>query len=225
VNIDDVKVEKIQGDRLDLIFQRQKELLKKYDQIEVANGLRYTSDCPVNLNDKKGQSVLKDYAWRITEELGEALEAFVIHPDIPQHCDEEIADSLHFLTEFTILAGVSPDQIILSEKKKDKLSSLYEKSSANLNYLITLHRRSYISICFRVGRFTESLAKTCNCLKNKPWKQTQMVTDVDYFRNNLVEAWTRFIQICISAKIPDQYLFELYFKKSEVNKFRQRSNY
>ena len=231
MNIDDFKKVDLndpKADRLDLIFARQAELMEKYDQIEVNNGFRMNCPTvPIDLNNKFGQYLLKDFAWRITEELGEALEAFIIHQDTPQHCDEEIADGLHFLTEFTILSGTPTEMIAKADPefyyKKDKLAALYFLSQKEAQMMV--NKRSYIALAYRVGRFIESLAKTCNCLKNKPWKQSQMITDEDYFRKNLCEAWIRFIQICICADISSPYLFDLYFRKSEVNKFRQRSNY
>lgn len=225
MNINDVKEELhplSSDDRLELIFARQKELMEKYHGIEAANGLQITPDCPVNLHDAKGQFRLKDFAWRTTEELGEALEAFRTHPEIPEHYDEEVADALHFLVEFTILAGLTPDDI--AERwidEYDRLGQLYLRANKpQLN-----STRNYRTLLMRTGAFIEALATTCNCLKNKPWKQTQMMTDTQYFNLRLAFSWIQFIKICISANIKPQHLFSLYFKKSEVNKFRQRSNY
>jgi hypothetical protein len=226
VNINDVKQimdYDSHDDRLELIFVRQRQLMEQYDQIEVKNGLRVTSDVPVNLHSARGQYVIKDFAWRVTEELGEALEAFHLHADHPEHFDEEISDALHFLVELTILAGFSETSIA----KRwidiyDSLEFLYIEADKPNKLSRT---RSYFGLCMRVGKFTEALAMTCNTLKNKPWKQTQMMTDTAYFQVNLELAWLRFIQICITANIDSNYLFVLYFKKSEVNKFRQRSNY
>lgn len=64
-----------------------------------------------------------------------------------------------------------------------------------------------------------------NFLKNKPWKQSQMMTDEVYFQKEVVEA---FIDMMGSFKIiglNPKTLFYIYFKKNRVNKFRQKSNY
>jgi len=122
---------------LEAIFERQKELIEKYHPIEKKNGLLITEDMPVNLNDAKGQQRLKDFAWRVTEEIGEAM----------------------------------------------------------------------------------------NCLKNKPWKQTQMETDVEHYYEELVDAFHFFVELCIISGLTAKDLCDIYFKKSEVNKFRQRSGY
>jgi len=137
MNIKDTRSIEIKGDLLVAIFARQNELLKKYQEIERKNGLLQTEDIPVDLDDAKGQQRLKDFAWRVTEELGEAM----------------------------------------------------------------------------------------NCLKNKPWKQTQMETDKNHYYEELADAFHFFIELCILSGIDEKKLAELYFKKSLVNKFRQRSNY
>ena len=77
MNINHAVEEKIEGDLLKAIFDRQKSLMGKYHDIELKSGLLQTEDCPVNLDDKRGQARIKDFSWRVTEELGEALDAKV----------------------------------------------------------------------------------------------------------------------------------------------------
>lgn len=140
MNIKDVEVklaDPFPQDRLGLIFRRQMELMEKYHPIEKRNGLLVCEDVPVDLHSHKGQHRLKDFAWRITEELGEAM----------------------------------------------------------------------------------------NCLKNKPWKVTPMDTDIQHYKEEIADAFHFFVELCILSGIGSDELFTLYFRKSEVNKFRQRSNY
>lgn len=137
MNVKDSEEEKVTGDKLDAIFSRQRELMEKYHHIEKENGLLQTDDCPVNLDDAKGQARLKDFAWRVTEEIGEAM----------------------------------------------------------------------------------------NCLKNKPWKQTQMETDIVHYKEEMADAFHFFIELCILSGFDSESLTDMYLKKSQVNKFRQRSNY
>ena len=61
MNITHAVEEKIEGDKLVAIFNRQKELMEKYHDIEARSGLMQTEDCPVNLNDKRGQARIKDF--------------------------------------------------------------------------------------------------------------------------------------------------------------------
>lgn len=138
MNIKDVEViEKTNGDMLEEIFEGQKKLMEKYHIIEKEIGLLQTEDVPVNLQSHLGQARLKDFAWRITEEIGEAM----------------------------------------------------------------------------------------SCLKNKPWKKTQMETDVTHYYEELADAFHFFVELCLLSGISAKDLHELYFKKHAVNCFRQRSEY
>ena len=137
MNVNDAEREQVAGDKLDAIFNRQRELMEKYEEIERANGLLQTADVPVEINSHLGQARLKDFAWRVTEEIGEAM----------------------------------------------------------------------------------------NCLKNKPWKQTQMETDVTHYEEEIVDAFHFFVELCILSGFDADRLTEMYLRKSQVNQFRQRSNY
>ena len=63
MNITHAVTEEVVGDRLVAIFNRQKELMSKYHDIEKRSGLLQTEDCPVNLDDKRGQARIKDFSW------------------------------------------------------------------------------------------------------------------------------------------------------------------
>ena len=53
MNITHAVSEVVEGDKLNAIFSRQKELMTKYHDIEARSGLMQTEDCPVNLDDKR----------------------------------------------------------------------------------------------------------------------------------------------------------------------------
>lgn len=240
VNINDVEGVEIPVDeeyKLEAIFKKQKELVDRYHPIEMASGLRLTEDCPVNLHDPKGQVVIKDYSWRFIEEIGEALEAFNLHPDQPNHCQEELSDALHFLTELTIHAGFNPG--FLFENKcglgnNYRLELLFSDAENLIMsdnklpvFLGSFRRRqvSYTNLLVLSGATLEAMGKTCNTLKNKPWKQTHMLTDLKRFEECLKETWLRFIGLCLVAGIDSDMLFNLYMGKNAVNQFRIRSKY
>lgn len=197
---------------LKAIFDRQKELMNKYHDIEYKSGLMQTEDCPINLDDKKGQARIKDFAWRITEEIGEAKDAIENETGEMSllHFHEELIDGLHFLTEMTILAGydITKDYTLkdLIRKAKDDLEKSY-----TLNDLIANH--------------VKYLGMMCNCLKNKPWKQTMMRTNKENFYQHLERVWFNYIGMLTSQGLTEENILDIYFKKSQVNQFRQRSNY
>lgn len=216
MNITHAVNEEVVGDKLKAIFQRQKELMDKYHDIEKRSGLLQTEDCPVNLDDKRGQARIKDFSWRITEELGEALDAI----NDEEHFLEELIDGLHFLTELTILAGMTPEQIVkyneLSSQDMLAMLTISEGRDVESNNKVTLEERVIILV--------RELGMMCNCLKNKPWKQTNMITDRNVFYKRLQNVWYAYIGI-LSMYMTSDEIANVYLKKSQVNKFRQRSGY
>ena len=217
MNINHATVEEFTGDKLQAIFTRQKSLMDKYHDIELKSGLMQTEDCPVNLDDKRGQARIKDFSWRVTEELGEALDAKATK----DHYQEELIDGLHFLTELTILAGKDYHNLLpegTAMYSKDRLEDLVgnakeciSQNGDNLNYW--------------VSKFIENLGMMCNCLKNKPWKQSMMKTDQNAFYGRLAEVWVLYITLLVVSGMDADSIVTTYLKKSQVNQFRQRSNY
>lgn len=217
MNINHAVEEKVEGDLLKAIFDRQKSLMGKYHDIELKSGLIQTEDCPVNLDDKRGQARIKDFSWRVTEELGEALDAKANK----DHYQEELIDGLHFLTELTVLAGKDYNTILpegIPTHHEDHLWDLVENAKGNI--------QGYgWDLDSWVTKFIEQLAMMCNCLKNKPWKQSMMKTDREAFYNRLANVWVCYITILVVSGMNAQDIANIYLKKSQVNQFRQRSNY
>lgn len=215
MNITHVEAAEVNGDKLIAIFNRQKELMEKYHGIEERSGLLQTTMCPVNLDDKRGQARLKDFAWRITEEVGEAIDAKVDNDIL--HFKEELIDGLHFLTEFSILAGFTPDMLVPDDQ-------VVENMEDKLDALCDMYKGADNEDKFYYMNYIRFLGMTCNCLKNKPWKQTMMMTDKVKFYKNLTAVWESYISL-LTIYMDSVEIYQTYFKKSEVNKFRQRSNY
>lgn len=217
MNINHATVEEVTGDKLQAIFTRQKSLMDKYHDIELKSGLLQTEDCPVNLDDKRGQARIKDFSWRVTEELGEALDAKATK----DHYQEELIDGLHFLTELTILAGKDYHNIIpegTALYHNDRLEDLVENAKECIS-------RKGDNLNYWVSKFIENLGMMCNCLKNKPWKQSMMKTDREAFYSRLSEVWVLYITILVVSGMNADSIAITYLKKSQVNKFRIRSAY
>ena len=65
-----------------------------------------------------------------------------------------------------------------------------------------------------------------NYLKNKPWKQSQMMTNESAFQEELVKAFIKLIGYFYTLGLTHlEDIYILYFKKQRVNKFRIHSNY
>ena len=210
MNITHAKKEKTNKESLRAIFDRQKELMEKYHDIEFKSGLMQTEDCPVNLDDKRGQARIKDFAWRITEEIGEALDAIENESGESAllHFHEELVDGLHFLTEMTILTGYDLTEYTTL---KDLIEEGRYRNCYTLNDLVSDH--------------VMYLGMMCNCLKNKPWKQSMMKTNKENFYKHLKLVWSNYVAILTSQDLTEEEITDLYLRKSQVNQFRQRSNY
>ncbi len=231
VNISDIKTEEIPSpvlgelDMLDLMFKRQHELTIKYLPIEKDNGLLQTSDVPVDIDDRKGQARLKDYAWRVQEELYEATDALVQHPDNREHFLEEMIDSIHFFIELNILCGIDSQEIKKYYEVPNNVDSLsyLEETSKLISAVEVKYLPEALLIYTTIG---QPIGNAMNKLKNKPWKQTHMVTDIQSFKDCLMPTWLGYFKV-LSEKhgLTAKDIFTLYFKKSEVNKFRIKSQY
>lgn len=64
-----------------------------------------------------------------------------------------------------------------------------------------------------------------NFLKNKPWKQSQMMTDEVRFQAEIVRGFIKMMGAFALIDITPENLFHIYFKKNRANAFRIRSNY
>lgn len=180
------------------IFQRQRELMDKYHHIEAVNGLMQTGRVPVDIDCRFGQARLKDFAWRVTEELAESWEAVANNEQL--HAQEECADALHFMVELCHLSNVGPYGVI-------PMHDAFGLPSA----------APFLTVY--------NLGLAMNCLKNKPWKQTHVPTDRQKYETLVVEAFKCLCQYAKMLELTPETLHDMYFRKSNVNKFRVESNY
>lgn len=219
MNINDIeKTNDIPADIWKAIWDKQRQLADKYKDIEGMGDLLDT--IPTNVDTLKGQRWIKDFAWRVTEELTEADEAKfeleeLMDPlsseswdrldddeketatQLKQHYLEEVTDALHFFVELCIIAGYEPEFF-------NEITALGERNSYDVIYQMGL---------------------MCNCLKNKPWKQTQMLTDRKKFEGYLFAAFDNLVKLFYNEGLADVDIYQFYFKKNAVNQFRIRSKY
>lgn len=209
------------------IFEHQSKLMTKYDEIEAANGFM-VPHAPYNLNDKFVQERVKALAWRTTEEMAEAIaELRWLTPATlktwkdewdrsvtVRNMFEEWSDVLHFLTELSIIAGITPEMV-------NDISDYFNTGVCRpLNPAHT--RQTVEQMC---GNVVWAMGMACNCLKNKPWKMKQVITDEVKFKNTLLTAWLSFGDLFSSFDMPLHYTWAMYLMKNQVNQSRQASAY
>jgi dimeric dUTPase (all-alpha-NTP-PPase superfamily) len=211
MNINDYTTEFSEKDTIDLIpliFKRQHELAIKYAPIEVKNGFYYPENLFCNIDNGKDQNLLKNFAWRIVEEIGEALEALDdFHDEV--HYKEEMMDGLHFIVELCLLSSIDAE-VFCDFKPYDK----YLDAQLLDDETLDIELRDFIKI----------LGKTMNCLKIKPWKCTHVSTDIVKYQSFLSKAFIKYLNILFLKMKPIEIL-NMYYQKSRVNQFRQESNY
>lgn len=217
MNIDDVKNSSTIKTVEDM-FKRQIQLMSKYDGIERSLGAMVPVP-PYDLDSRVVQYRLKDLFWRVTEELAEAMEALEsvnrsrlyewkdlwgTQPYI-RHYFEELSDALHFLIEASIISNIPLGWVEAVFKANPAMS---------FDYIRSYHWE----IVYRLGI-------TANCLKNKPWKQTEVPTDITKCHNNLILVWVSLYGLFGRLGLKLQDILKLYEKKSVVNSWRQKTNY
>lgn len=241
VNDDSIPTPTVEHDRLALIFERQTHLLHKYHPIEARSGLLQCEDIPVPIHSGKGQARLKDFLWRVTEEITEAT-ASIADDGLKLHFIEELSDAFHFLIELLILSGHTAHS--LHRVVGEFYYSTPEGPPPDIRELDVIGDRLMVHMIaakqwkgWQSGQpphsvqewayeTIEYLGRAGNTLKQKPWKQTHMLTDEVHYQLRLVQAYLAFLNLCqFGGDLTFEHLYSIYYKKSEVNKFRQRSMY
>lgn len=221
--------------RLQSIFSLQASLIEKYHPIEVQNGLSLTCESPVNLNDKFGQAKLRDFAWRMTEELTEASWSLEKKLGWTDFC-VELIDSLHFLVELCIHAGIKPQDLDQSGSPVDHLEGLY--STAFSDYY-QFDDRGYEAnalppmtgkidrqfVDHKIYTVIHHLGGAINLLKNKAWKQTHRDVDAAEFVTRIRRTFLAYIELVGTIGLSPQQVFNHYVHKNEVNQVRQATGY
>ena len=194
------------------LYARQSELYEKYKHIE---GM--PEEHPLDIDTKETQIWIKDFFWRVAEELMEAMEAYRKKED--EHFMEELSDALHFYLEIFVLLGI--DNINLDDKwlahkgASYTIDTYFDIRNLNNNGLI----EEMFDVVYEMGL-------AANLLRNKKWKQTQVFVDKKRLRTHLVEGFVDLINVIMKAGARTKHEFlELYYKKYQVNRFRQDSNY
>lgn len=64
-----------------------------------------------------------------------------------------------------------------------------------------------------------------NTLKNKPWKQTEMMTDLNQYEEAVSMSCLALFKFFYFAGFTAESLYVIYFKKNKINQFRIQSKY
>lgn len=124
-----------------------------------------------------------------------------------------------------MLEGIFQSQMILAHKydeiqSKTVPDTVPESIPVPINSHLGQHQ-----IKSRIFWAINELCEAADCLKNKPWKETMMDTDVTHLKEELADALHFYVEACILIGMDAKELFSFYVRKNKVNEFRQNSKY
>lgn len=197
------------------MYDRQYKVYEKYKEIE---GMPSEFK---SIQTRETQKWMKDFINRINEEVAESYES-IRNPEtsvviekrsedgeftmVDIHRSEELADALHFYLELLIITG--HDAKWLEEKYANYQKRVYS-DFIELNYW---------EVSYQLGMLG-------NCLKLKPWKQDEVLTDVNKVETQLAEVFYALLNCFAANGNTEEDIYSLYTRKNKVNKFRQNSGY
>ena len=120
------------------------------------------------------------------------------------------------------------DVIFAVQKKLKEKYDCIERQNGNFVPVLSLdinncrHQEYIRSLIYRV---IAELIEAGECLRNKMWKQSEVLTDVDHLEEEMGDVIHFVVELCINLGIDSNKFFEIYFKKSEVNKWRIDTKY
>lgn len=193
----------------DTIFKLQKKVFVEYMKQEKIDWPNYDFD----INCYEDQQLLKDFLEiRFVEELTEATEDME-HED---HFLEEMIDALNFLVEAYIIYGWGPKDLKPGTAYLNKFDD--DSKPHDLTGVDNI-----LFACFYY--LVESVGKTCNKLKNRPWKQCQYLVDLIVFEERFKEIFKWFMYVCNYCRITQETLFKVWSQKYQCNLYRISTRY
>lgn len=189
------------------MFKAQTEIFHKYMEREKVDSRNLDFD----INCYEDQRLIKDFLQiRFVEELNEAT----LDLDHYDHFEEEMIDALNFLMEVYIIYGW----------RYGKELPLWIDCSPEFETKdIPWHKGTEFMAWFY--QVIEKVGAACNLLKNRPWKESQYLVDLELFEPLLRQVWEEFNTLCIRLDLSKQRLFEVWSQKYQVNVYRLSTNY
>lgn len=187
------------------IITRQRHLMLGFEP-----GLKTTD---FDIETLEGQELFKKFAWRITEELMEAVEAsnHLVGPEASgktrehlMHLQEELMDAFNFYLELMDLASIPIDFSVIGGGLDVHLSGLQD---------------TIFETIFHLGMAS-------NKLKNRGWRQTQYLVDMIPFKHHMAQLSWGFANMFATVGLKsDKDIRDLWSLKYQVNQFRIRTKY
>jgi hypothetical protein len=193
------------SDRLQTIFEHKRASSKHFREVQRKHNLVPTPDVMIaSANTREGAHELHKGLHWINLELSEFIGAK------PEERPEELADVLHFLVEFAILAGY--DHTVIPESTRDGEDRL------DLILVASSEDPFVFDEPIMNARFTILQAlQIAEILKNKPWKQTLKPVDEKELKLRLAGLFYWYGATVRTARLTAQDLFDQFERKEKIN--------
>lgn len=206
-------------DHLAEIFDAQEKLLRSLAPIYHHNGFLVKIQFPMELDNRFAQEEFRLLAWRITEEVYEALQEYDrgLQRDEDKY-REEVADVMHFFAELAIVCGFSSTQIATGGEAAmlldgaDYLVLSFERVQL---YPLNLNPRE------AWGMFLTTLAHLMMEFRQRPWRTDDRKTDPESLLRAFAISWFGFCTAAACTGVSPRILHYHYFLKQRINHKRR----
>ena len=194
----------------DELFSAAKDQFLTYEKLEGINNweeYNFSIDCSAD------QMMFKDMLQiRFIEEL---TEASIAMDENEEHFWEEIGDALNFFLSAYVMLGVDFNKL----PSPDTLLVNYSHSMRKHK---TIYKDEY---SIHVYPIIEKVGYLCNLLKNRPWAQSNFLVSMVDFNERLESLWVEFWRFLDYMRVSPHDVFEMFWKKYQVNLHRIRTGY
>lgn len=218
---------------------------------ELTEGYESTSEV-VNMMKEVGWNVsilsnykdLLNHLQNANEEQADAIGFFItlllysniLPEDIFEYVSlnlEEEVNSLDKLMSYgvKILYEIDPTRVgitgygIFSENLADYFEVDYQKVNSYTPGFHSISEQTHETEAFHLWQITYQINIARNLLKNRPWKQTQMMSKELDYQEAIVKSFLMYLGFLAINGFTSTSLFELFYRKQQLNLWRQNSGY
>lgn len=230
----------------DFVGRVIEELSESYESLMVIDSIIQNTICLNgelrNISEKDSEKILSELQ-NASEEISDALHFFVelliytdisasdIYDYVKNHSSFELSENKLFEAMILGSGYLGSYSELSNNYPRIYLNNLPLFQNKDIDWGLRQFGLAYNQELFNINLkcyfwdITHYLNLARNCLKNKPWKQSQMLTDSAKFRDYLIKSFILFLGTCYSMNLSSDNLYRNYFKKNKINLFRQKSHY
>lgn len=249
-----LKIEGLPAPPLDINPPKSQVILKDFiGRVieELTEGYESTSEV-VNMMKEVGWNVsilpnykdLLNHLQNANEEQADAMGFFItlllysniLPEDIFEYVSlnlEEEVDTLDKLMSYgvKILYEVDPTRVgitgygLFNKNLANYFDVDYQKVNSYTPGFHSISEQTHETEAFHLWQVTYQINVARNLLKNRPWKQTQVMSNELDYQEAVVKSFLMYLGFLAIHGFTPSSLFELYYRKQQLNLWRQNSGY